>query len=243
MAIDVLSYSHSALAASKGGYATDSSSMTTRRLGSSLTAPRPPLLFAFLPGTGFGAANVPMRRTLSGPGISMPMPDLSVRDRPTCRGHEESNDPLEWQRDGAVVGSTSIPTFVDTKELNTHHRYKLCVANSVNRICSEEVTAGSFGLAASFESMNRRKHFLRHRSWLGVLTPVNNNQDSEDIAFFVRPGLTGDARTVSFESVNFRGTSSATRATGSNSTRSTTPSSSARTPRSGCGRGSGTCPT
>ena len=36
-----------------------------------------------------------------------------------------------------------------------------------------------------------------------MLTPVASNQDSEDIAFFVRPGLTGDARTVSFESVNF----------------------------------------
>jgi hypothetical protein len=110
---------------------------------------------------------------------------------------------LEWQRDGAFVGSTSIPTFVDTQQLNALHRYRLCVANPVNRICSEEVTAGSFGLAASFESLNRRKHFLRHRNWLGVLTPVNNHQDSEDIAFFVRPGLTGDARAVSFESVNF----------------------------------------
>jgi hypothetical protein len=110
---------------------------------------------------------------------------------------------IEWHRDGALIGKTPIPAFEDAQQPNAVHRYKVCVENPVNRICSEEVVAGSFGLAASFESLNRRKHFIRHRNWLGVLTPVASNQDSGDIAFFMRPGLTGDARTVSFEAVNF----------------------------------------
>jgi hypothetical protein len=110
---------------------------------------------------------------------------------------------IDWYRDGALIGHTSTPTFEDAHEPRALHRYKLCVENPVNRICSEEISAGSFGLAASFESLNRRKHFLRHRNGLGVLTPVTDKQDSEDIAFFLRPGLTGDPRAVSFESVNF----------------------------------------
>jgi hypothetical protein len=77
------------------------------------------------------------------------------------------------------------------------------VENPVNRICSAEIIGGTFGLAASFESFNVRKHYMRHRNWLGALTPVSNQPDSEDVAFFVRPSLSGEARAVSFESVSF----------------------------------------
>ena len=72
------------------------------------------------------------------------------------------------------------PAVEDAHEPNTIHRYKVCVENPVNRICSAEIIGGTFGLAASFESFNVRKHYMRHRNWLGALTPVSNQPDSED---------------------------------------------------------------
>ena len=110
---------------------------------------------------------------------------------------------IDWYRDGALINNTTGPTLEDAHQLNALHRYKLCVQNPVNRICSEEIVAGSFGLAASFESLNFRKRYIRHRNSLGELTPVANQLDSEDIAFVVRPGLSSEARAVSFESVNY----------------------------------------
>lgn len=115
---------------------------------------------------------------------------------------------MDWYRDGEYFNSSNFatgPEMGDTVKPNATHRYKLCVENAVNRICSAEIFASSTGVAASFESVNYPKRYIRHRNSLGELTPVTNNLDSQDIAFFLRPGLNGSAKSVSFESVNYPG--------------------------------------
>ena len=109
---------------------------------------------------------------------------------------------MDWYRDGAYFNSSSTKPEIEDV-VTSNHRYKLCVENPVNKICSPEIIAGPGGAAASFESVNFPKRYIRHRRSLGELTPVNNKLDSEDVAFFIRPGLSGAARSVSFESVNY----------------------------------------
>jgi hypothetical protein len=113
---------------------------------------------------------------------------------------------MEWYRNDRRFSESSPPGHVNYEmKQNTTYRYKLCVKNPVNKICSAEIFASSTGVAASFESVNYLKRYIRHRNSLGELTPVTNNLDSQDIAFFLRPGLNGSASSVSFESVNYPG--------------------------------------
>jgi hypothetical protein len=59
------------------------------------------------------------------------------------------------------------------------------------------------GTTVSLRSINHPDRFVRHRSFLGELTPVSSDQDQKDSRFIARPGLAGQG--VSFESVNFPG--------------------------------------
>ena len=56
----------------------------------------------------------------------------------------------------------------------------------------------------SLESINVRGHFVRHRGFLGELTPITNDLDRDDSTFNVVPGLI-DPRFVTFEAINFPG--------------------------------------
>jgi hypothetical protein len=57
----------------------------------------------------------------------------------------------------------------------------------------------------SFESKNYPGRYIRHRNWLGEITPVWNALDRHDATFIVRAGLTGAPGTVSLESANYPG--------------------------------------
>jgi hypothetical protein len=57
----------------------------------------------------------------------------------------------------------------------------------------------------SFESKNYPGRYIRHRAWLGEITPLWSDLDRHDATFIVRGGLTGAAGTVSFESANYPG--------------------------------------
>src|SRR5215813_1943117 len=68
----------------------------------------------------------------------------------------------------------------------------------------------------SFESLNLRGWYIRHYSFLGVLTNFRNGPDTSvldrsalekmDATFTIqRPGLSGTQGSVSFESVNYLG--------------------------------------
>jgi hypothetical protein len=52
-------------------------------------------------------------------------------------------------------------------------------------------------------SVNTPDRYVRHRAYLGELTPVSSELDKQDSRFIIRPGLAGKG--VSFESVNFPG--------------------------------------
>ncbi len=52
-------------------------------------------------------------------------------------------------------------------------------------------------------SVNYRDRFVRHRSFLGELTPLASELDQKDASFIIRPGLAGKG--VSFEPVNYPG--------------------------------------
>jgi hypothetical protein len=61
----------------------------------------------------------------------------------------------------------------------------------------------TMGTTVSLRSISHTDRFVRHRSFLGELTPVSSDQDQKDSRFIARPGLAGQG--VSFESVNFPG--------------------------------------
>jgi hypothetical protein len=112
---------------------------------------------------------------------------------------------MDWYRDGVFIGNASTLEYEDAVPANATHRYKICIENPVNRICSAEISAGPAGVAASFESLNVAGHFIRHRFSLGEITRLTSGLDFADATFILRPGLTGAPGTVSFESVNYRG--------------------------------------
>ena len=52
-------------------------------------------------------------------------------------------------------------------------------------------------------SVNYTDRYVRHRNYMGELTPVASDGDKKDASFITRPGLAGTG--VSFESVNYPG--------------------------------------
>ena len=56
----------------------------------------------------------------------------------------------------------------------------------------------------SFQSVNYPNHYIRHRNYLAVLTPIKSELDRKDATFRVVAGLMGP-NSVSFESVNYPG--------------------------------------
>jgi hypothetical protein len=112
---------------------------------------------------------------------------------------------MDWYRDGVFIASAHTLEFDDVVQANATHRYKLCIENPVNQICSPEISAGPAGVAASLESLNLAGHFIRHRNSIGDLTRLTTSLDFADATFVLRPGLTGTADAVSFESVNYPG--------------------------------------
>lgn len=58
--------------------------------------------------------------------------------------------------------------------------------------------------AFSMQSYNYQTHYIRHRNFLGEITPISSDLDRKDSAFRMVPGL-ADSRYISFESVNYPG--------------------------------------
>ena len=113
------------------------------------------------------------------------------------------------------------------------YRYRVCAVYDYNRVCSDEGGVGWVSVTtfppeqqpvpppppppptdcgpqlpryvSSFESLNFPGHLMRHRNFLGELTPVSSALDRMDATFIVRAGLTNTPDAVSFESVNFPG--------------------------------------
>lgn len=105
---------------------------------------------------------------------------------------------------------------------STTYSYRVCAVYDTNRVCSDYAGVTTMRAEAppaptvppayvpppgsvSFESNNYRGRFIRHRTFLGELTPVVSDLDRADTTFFVRPGLSGTPQSVSLESVNYRG--------------------------------------
>jgi len=59
------------------------------------------------------------------------------------------------------------------------------------------------GHLIQFKSVNYPDRYIRHRNYLGELTPLSSDIDKNDSIFIMRPGLNGKG--VSFESINFPG--------------------------------------
>jgi len=57
---------------------------------------------------------------------------------------------------------------------------------------------------AAWQSYNYRDHFIRHRNFLGEITPISSQLDRDDSTFRMVRGLYG-GNTVSFESKNYPG--------------------------------------
>jgi hypothetical protein len=118
-------------------------------------------------------------------------------------------------------------------EPNHTYRYRVCAVYDYNRVCSDESGIGWVSVTtfppeqppvppppsppptdcgpqlpryiSSFESINYPGHLMRHRSYLGDLTPVVSDLDRADATFIERAGLTGVPGSVSFESINYPG--------------------------------------
>jgi hypothetical protein len=56
----------------------------------------------------------------------------------------------------------------------------------------------------SLQSFNYQTHFIRHKDYLGEITPISSELDKKDSTFRIVPGL-ADSHYVSFESVNYPG--------------------------------------
>ena len=60
------------------------------------------------------------------------------------------------------------------------------------------------GSTVSLQSVNYPTHYLRHRGFMGYLTPVTSPLDRSDATFRIVPGLAG-GDSISLESVNYPG--------------------------------------
>lgn len=56
----------------------------------------------------------------------------------------------------------------------------------------------------TLQSFNYPDHYIRHKDYLGEITPIKSTQDKRDSEFRIVPGL-ADSRYISFESVNHPG--------------------------------------
>ncbi len=65
-------------------------------------------------------------------------------------------------------------------------------------------SGGDQGERVSLKSVISPDRYVRHRNYLGELTPISSELDRKDGTFMVRPGLAG-GDSISFESVNFPG--------------------------------------
>jgi hypothetical protein len=60
------------------------------------------------------------------------------------------------------------------------------------------------GSTVSLQSVNYPTHYLRHRGFMGYLTPVTSPLDRSDATFRIVPGLAG-GDSISLESINYPG--------------------------------------
>ena len=76
----------------------------------------------------------------------------------------------------------------------------LCVLAIAAVFCGQAAAEGF----VAFQSFNYRDHYIRHRSFLGEITPIQSSLDKADSSFRIVPGLAG-GKSVSFESRNYPG--------------------------------------
>jgi len=143
----------------------------------------------------------------------MPFANNIVAHR--CEGHLMGNQPF-YRRLRAVVASIVLapvllfgahPAAADGIEAPSN---VAAIANSPKWITevppatTPPVYVPPDGTTA-FESLVYPGRFIRHRNFLGELTPVSSNLDRADATFFIRPGLSGTPQSVSLESANYPG--------------------------------------
>lgn len=127
----------------------------------------------------------------------------------------EQESPYQFRQ---VEAGRRAWTVTDLQPATTY-RYRVCAVYDYNRACSDYAAVTTHNPEAppqgpyrppagstAFESLNYPGRFIRHRNWLGELTPVANNLDRADATFIVRrPGLSGTPQSVSLESANYPG--------------------------------------
>jgi len=114
-----------------------------------------------------------------------------------------------WAAVLLVVGTASAAQIVVTfRDGNTQ---SFTLNQTVAAIAKVEIHAGGAetggmtpGNTLSLQSMNYPTHYLRHRGFMGHLTPVSSPLDQSDATFRIVPGLAG-GDTISLESVNYPG--------------------------------------
>lgn len=126
----------------------------------------------------------------------------------------EQESPYQFREMDAGKRVWTVPEL----QPSTTYRYRVCAVYDYNRVCSGYAAATTHASpstppppyvpppgSTAFESANYPGRFIRHRNWLGELTPVGNNLDRADATFFIRPGLSGAPQSVSLESANYPG--------------------------------------
>ncbi|MEG3789406.1 AbfB domain-containing protein [Lysobacter sp. CCNWLW3] len=127
----------------------------------------------------------------------------------------EQESPYQFRQVDADKRAWTVPELQPA----TTYRFRVCAVYAYNRACSDYAAVtthapqapppGRFVAPAgstAFQSQNYPDRFIRHRNWLGELTPVASDLDRADATFFIRrPGLSGTAGSVSLESVNYPG--------------------------------------
>jgi hypothetical protein len=81
--------------------------------------------------------------------------------------------------------------------------FALCATSMATFGAESQASAQRVGSVVSLLSSNYPDRAIRHRSYLGEITPISSNLDRQDSSFRVVRGLAG--RGISFESINFPG--------------------------------------
>jgi hypothetical protein len=99
--------------------------------------------------------------------------------------------------------STSHRKLCETSSARAHVKAWLTMLRTLvlALVCFSPALADGF---VTLRSINYPDHFIRHRNYLGEITPVASDLDRADASFRMVPGLAG-GDSVSFESKNYPG--------------------------------------
>ncbi|MDD4964623.1 MAG: AbfB domain-containing protein [Gallionella sp.] len=113
---------------------------------------------------------------------------------------------------GRSFESVNFPGFYlrhcDFRMFIDNNRHGNAACNPSESVFEADVSFDVIGMrdqdkTIQMRSVNYTDRYVRHRNYLGELTPVASDGDKKDASFITRPGLAGTG--VSFESVNYPG--------------------------------------